>query len=428
MDNTVRSYRPAKARTLATFEEGTRKKTAGMAGYQIGYWRDYAQGSGTNSPLEGDNSFIKSTKQSSGAMYAGVAYRYMNIYLHSDILTDMKNGKIPDSYIKERRRRIKTYMMEKNWAAIGKGDGQVARAASAAGTTLTCTATNGRGLSKGVMRLFVSTAEDPIWYSAINDTTDAEVARFFVTARLTATTCTVNFTGGVGAIADLNTDLAIVKYNTGWKKELIGLNGHVSDDDRIYQGANTADDSFLKNPSVAAGNAAVTPTMVDTAKNIARTRSNDENGRDGFVCHLTPGNWNVLCAFGYTSRTYNAEGGKASKTFGLPDEYIDGDTVFVPDPDYEDGEMILRERAPYFEYVHTPFRMKTVDGIGRHEYIGSGSAGSREEYENYVENVNIVWDGAGKDGDMEGDGNPNRAVVIENIALPAVRQVTYGIL
>lgn len=429
MAQSVAELRPAKARTLATFEQGTRTKQGSMIGYQIPFWRDYAHGSGTNSPLEGDNSFARSNRERSGAMFAGIVYRYMNIWLHADILRDMENGKIPDSYIKERRRRIATYQMKKNWAAIGDGTGAIAHILSAAGTTLTLAATNAaRGTSKGSFRLAVSDISDPLYYSAYNTTTNAEVARFFVTAKNSLTTAEVDFTGGVGNIAALNVaGLKVVEYRTGWMKEIIGIGGHISDQSRIYQGADTSLDSFLKNVGVDGGAAAPTPTLIDSMKNINMTRGEDMGGRDGFIAHITPGNWSVLAIFGYGGRVYNAEGGKAQTTFGLPDTYKDGDTTFVPDAHYEDAYIDLRRKAPYFEYVQKEFGKKSVDGVSRHEWVGASQAGSREEYENYTENTNIVWDSQGKDADMEGGGSPNDAVFAYNLALPTIKQATYGL-
>lgn len=429
MVTTVQEFRPRKAKTLASFESG-RSKMAGLAGLQIPYWKDHAHGSGTVSPLTGGTSYRKSVKQRTGAMFAGLAFRYMNMWLEATVLKDMENGKINDSYIQERRRRIETYMMKKNWASIGDGSGTIAvvSGSPAAGTTLTCLADNSaRGTSKGVFRLKESTSADPLWYSSINPATDTEVARFFVTAILSATTCTVDFTGGVGAITDLDDGHKIVEYATGWYKEIVGIGGHISDANRIYQGADTSVDTFLKNPSIDGGNVNVTPTMVDSAKNIALTRANIESGRDGLMAHITPGNLSILAIFGYSGRVYNAENGQADTTFGLPDKYKDGDTVWCVDADYEDAFIDFREREPFFEYTQTPFQKKTTGGVSRFEYPGAYSAGSSEEYENYIENTNIVWDGRGMNGDRKGGGSPNSSVFIKNIALPTIRQSTYGV-
>lgn len=419
----VATFRPEQARTLATFETGTRSEEASLAGLQIPYKRNHAHGQTNYSPLEGDTSFSRSHKQKFGAMFAGVVFRNMNMHLESHHIIDMNKGKIPHKVTDERRDRISTHMMKKNWAAIGNGDGTLAWVSSCVGATLTCLANNSaRGTSKGVFRLKESDADDPLLYSGINSATDAEVARFYVTAKLTSTTATVVFT--VGNAAALNVaNLRIVEYTMGWKKELIGVGGHISDQARIYQGADTSVDTFLQNPGVNGGNVAVTPSAVHTAKGIMMTRANCED-EFGFVCHLTWGNYRTLAKFGYTARVYND---KSMTTWGVPNMFEDGDTVFVPDADYEDAYVDFRERAPYFEYVQKEFGLKTVDGISRHEWAGNNGAGSTEEYENHNETCNIVWDGRGKDGKGKRVGSPNSAVFIYNLAIPTESQATYGV-
>src|SRR4051812_33688103 len=102
MDQNVSRMRPERARTLATFEE-SRTVTARLAGRQIGYWPDHAHGQSWLSPVAGDISFRKGTKQVAKAMYLGPVFRGMNIPLEQTVLSDMKKGFIPDSYIKERK-------------------------------------------------------------------------------------------------------------------------------------------------------------------------------------------------------------------------------------------------------------------------------------------------------------------------------------
>lgn len=425
MSKTVAQFRPEKARTLATFQQNTRSKQGRLAGLQIAYWKDHAHGQTWYSPLNGDTSFKKSIKQKTGAMYAGVAFRNMNFFMEEHIMKDMERGYIPDSYIQERRRRISTHMMKKNWAAIGDGTGAIANVVSSVGGLLTCSLTNARGKSKGSFRLKPSDADDPLLYDAVNTGNDTVVATFYVVSKPSGTQANVVFTFGNDAALNV-ADLKICESGS-WKKEMIGILGHVSDASRIYQGADTAVDDFLKNPSVDAGNAAVTPSTIHAAKGIMMTRANSEESDFSFICHLTWSNYRTLAAFGYTLRTYNAEKG-ANKTFGVPNVYEDGDTVFVPDADFEEGEMVFRERSPYFEYVQKEFGLKNTGGVSRQEWIGVNQVGSTNAYENYNEAVNIVWDGKGVDGEGKNEGgSPNSAVYIKNIAMPAVTQAGNGI-
>lgn len=430
MADAVMEFRPSQARTLATFEQGTRSKKARMAGLQIPYWKDRAHGQTLYNPVTGSNSFKKSTKQNSGAMYVGVVYRNMNIWLESHVLQDMNNGFIPDSYIKERRRRISTHMWKKNKAAIGDGTGSIATVVSGAGSTITVLADNSaRGTSKGGYFVQKSDSTDPLYYDCVNPANDTVVATFYVTAKPTATTLTVaGFT--VGNIAATNNAGYKICESGFWKLEMQGLASHISDStSRIYQGADVSVDEFLQNPAVDAGNVAVTPSAVHSAKGIMMTRANQEEGKLSFIGHITWGNYRTLAKFGYTLRQYVADGSKnnTKTTYGLPTVYEDGDTMWVPDADYEDAYIDLRERAAFFEYVLKEFGPKTVDGITRHEYIGTNSVGSTNEYENYNEACNIVWDSRGVDGSREDGGSPNSSVFIKNIALPTERQSTYGV-
>lgn len=428
MSQTITKFRPTKAKTLMTFEEGTRSKTGRMAGIQTTYLRDYSHGQTWYSPIANDNSFKRSLKERFGAMFIGLAYRNMNMTIEGHIQLDMKRGFIPDSYIKERRRRMETHVMKKNWAAIGDGTGAIAAVSSASGTTVTCLADNSAwGTSKGVFRLKMNDPTDPLLYDAINPATDAVVATFYVTAKPTSTTATVVFT--VGNAAAMNVNTYKICETGSWKKEMNGIGGLVSDSTtRIFQGADVAVDEFLRNESVDAGNAVLTPTSIHTVKGVMMTKANNDTDYEyPYVGHISQINFRDLAKFGYTSRTYNADGGKANKTFGLPTQYEDGDTMWAPDADFEDCYVVLREKAPYFEYVQKKLGLWETDGIGRHEWDGLYGAGSTTAFENYNEAVNLGWDGRGKDGDGQEGGSPNTAVIIKNIALSANAQYAKGV-
>jgi hypothetical protein len=430
MSDTVSRMRPEYARTLATFQKNTRKKTGRMAGLQVPYWRDHAHGQTWYSPVANATSFKKSIKQNSGAMYIGVAYRNMDIWLEAHILADMERGFIPDSYIKERRRRISTHMMKKNWAAIGDGTGSIAIVASAAGTTVTAKADNSaRGSSKGVFRLKITDSTDQLLYDAIN-ASGAVVATFYVTAKPTSTTATVVFT--VGNAAAMNTAGFKIVESGSYNLEMMGIAGLISDSTtRIFQDADVSVDPFLVNQAVDAGNAVVTPTTIHSAKGVMLTRGNAPEDSFPFIGHISWVNYRDLAKFGYASRQYTLnDNSKGTKTYGVPNVYEDGDTVWVPDSDYEDCYIDLRERAPFFEYVQKEFGLKTVGGVSRHEWIGSNQVGSTNEYENYNEACNLGWDGRGVDGEDSGGnggGSPNSSVFIKNIALSTSAQYAVGV-
>lgn len=423
---TVGSFRPTRARTLATFEEG-RSETGRMAGLQMGYWKDRAHGQTLYNPLAGDTSFKKSTKQTTGAMYVAPAYRNMNFWMEEHVMLDMSRGFIPDSYIKERRRRIATHMWKKNWAAIGTGNASIAVVSTASGTTVTCLADNSAwGTSKGTYRLQNSVAADPLLYDAIN-ASDAVVATFYVTAKPTNTTATVVFT--VGNAAAMATSGFNICETGQWKKEMNGIGGLISDSTtRIFQGADVAVDDFLQNKSVDAGNAVVTPTLIHALKSVITTRGNNSESDYSHIAHLTENNYRDLAKHSYPLRIVDtANKGAAMKTYGVPNVYEDGDTMFVPDADFEECFIVLRERGQYFEYVQKKFGLKETGGVSRFQYQGTNNAGSTNAFENYNEAVNLVWDGKGKDGTGSEDGSPASAVIVKNIAYPAIRQNVYGV-
>ncbi len=414
LSDNVRRYRPEKARTLATFEQGTRKQDGRLAGYQFGYWKDHAHGQTLYSPMTGDNSFKKSTKQKTGSMFVNGVFRNMNFSMDFHIMRDMAKGFIPDSYIKERKRRISTHMMKKNWASIAGSTGAIASVSSASGTTITCLADNSaRNTSKGVYRLNVTDSTDPLLYDCVNPANDAVLATFYITAKPTNVTATAVFT--VGNAAAMNANTYKICESGFWKKEMNGIADLISDStSRIFQGADVSVDEFLVNPSVSAGSAVVTPTMVHSAKSIMLSKSNMDGSDDfGFIAHITPTNFRDLAKFGYTSRSYQVnDDKKAQKTYGLPNLYEDGDTIWVQDADYEDCFIDFRERKAFFEYVQKEFGLFDDGSGSRKQWQGAYAAGSTTSYENYNEAVNLCWDG----GDNE-EATPATSVTIKSIAI-----------
>ena len=158
------------------------------------------------------------------------------------------------------------------------------------------------------------------------------------------------------------------------------------------------------------------------------TKANATDDEFGWIAHITQVNHRDLAKFGYTSRQYNvSDKERAQKTYGLPNVYEDGDTLFVPDADYEDGYIDFRERKPFFEYVQKSFGLKSVSGQSRHEWPGAYAGGSTNEYENYNEACNIVWDGKGADGEGSEGGSPNTSVFIKNIAISTNAQYAKGV-
>lgn len=429
LSDNIQQFRPRKARTLATFEQG-RRKQAGLAGLQMAYWTDHAHGQSYPNPVAGDFSFKPGTKQKTRAMFAGTVMLNMNFPIEETIQRDMRNGFIPDSYLEERKRRVETHMMKKNRDAIGDGTGSLAAVSGASGTTITCLANNSaRGTSKGVYFLDVSEAADPLLYDAVDPADDTVKATFYITAKPSTTTATAVFT--FGNAAAMNDNTFKICESGSWKKHITGIAGHISDStSRIYQGADVAVDPSLGNKAIDAGNAVVTPTAMHSAKGLMMTRGNASEDDFMYVCHLTWKNYRDLAKFGYTARSYDAATSPkgAMKTLALPNLYEDGDTVFVCDADYEEGYIDLREKRTFFEYVQKDFGLQSIGGVSRREWAGDYDAGSTLSHENYNEVCNIVWDGKGANGKGKEGGSPNTSVFIKNIAVSSTEsQYAVGV-
>jgi hypothetical protein len=143
------------------------------------------------------------------------------------------------------------------------------------------------------------------------------------------------------------------------------------------------------------------------------------------IAHITPGNYRVLGAFGYTLRQYNAEQGQAGTTYGLPRNYSDEDTEWAQDADFEDAYVYMRNPSSYFEYRQSDMQ-KITKGDGA-QYVGLNLRGSTEFFDNYAEAFNLAYDARGEDGQGRENGTPNDSVVLDNITIPSGNQVSEGI-
>lgn len=417
----VAKLKPTKARTAQSTIKGGRKMQGQLAGIRIPFLRNLGHGQTWPSPVTGDYNYKGSLPEEFSAMFAAPVSRVMNMTMEKNHLRDMERGKIPLSYIDERERRIGVHMLKLNWGFIGKGDNGVAEVLSAAVATVTCKLVNtARGQSKGSLRVFTSTAAKPLYYDGVNPATNTVVATFWSDTKPAPNTFTVGgFT--VGNIAALNVAGLRICESGSWMREIMGYGGHIDDTTRIWQGANTGDDPGLNAKSIDAGNSTPTPTMIRDGKNVLTTRSNMDDEEYNLICRLTFINWYILAAYGYGDRQYQAAKGEANITFGLPNMYQDQDTLFIPDPNYEEGFIDLHKKRPFMMYEQKTFSKSVTDGVGRHEYGGAGS-GSSIVYENYDENIQLVCDLRGPDAkDPQDGGSPNPAVFIKNIAISATQ-------
>jgi hypothetical protein len=422
---TVIQLKEQKAPTRASLKSGAgaRGEAGKLAGLEIPYYQGVPHGETALDPISGTTSFGYSVYPTMNKMYVGLAFMGFTVqweYFHE---TDAGRGELPETRFTQRDKIMATYMQHQNWYAIGEGNGQLAKVLSGGGTTsLTFYNDNSaRGRSKGGIRLAQSPGTVAGKYILYAGYTSADVltGTFYITARGSATTATIVVVSGA---APANDDV-IVKAGH-YKNVPYGLGYHIKETNRLYQGVLTTNDPFLNSRRVNGGNAAVTPTLVDTAKLALEVRGNDTGARMKRTAHLTHGNYRTLGAFGYTLRVYNAEKGQADTTYGMPRSYEDEDTIWVEDANMEDAYIYLRDSKSYFEYRQGEME-KISKGDGT-QYVGTNSIGSTEFFDNYGEAFNLAWDARGDDG-KGGETNGNSSVVIDNLAIPAVNQVSEGL-
>lgn len=414
-----------RAVTKASFKSGpgARSEKGGLAGLEIPFYEGVPHGTTALDPISGQTSFGNFIPARAAKMFVGLTYTGFTVeweYFHE------KDRSLPENSVSQRERVMQTYMQEMNWYSIGEGYGTLAVVSTgiaSPGGTITCASdATARGRSKGSIRLAVSAntaAGSRVEYESYNISTNTKTATFYITSKPSATQATVVITdGGTIGAGD-----HIVKKGH-YKRVPYGLGYHIRDNNRLYQGVDTTNYTFLNSRRINGGAAAITPTLVDTAKLALEVRANDAGARRKRVLHLTPGHYRTLSVSGYTLRQYNAEKGQADTSFGLPRNYEDEDTIFVQDSDMEDAYCYMRDSVSYFEYRLS--ELQQISPQATMQYVGVNSRGSTEMYTNYGEACNLAWDARGDDGKMSPKGAPNSSVVIDNLAIPTINQVAEG--
>lgn len=425
MRKSVIQCKQQKAPTLGSFKSGSGARTADgrLVGLEIPLYEGVPHGETALDVLSGRTSFDGQIWPQTNKMFVGLTQTGFTTeyeYFHNN---DAEKGLLPETRETMRDKLMLTYYQHQNWYIWGKGNGTLAIATTTGGSgTRTFAYDNtARERSKGSLRLAVSwstTAGKRVMYESYNTSTDALGATFYLTSKPNATQAVV-------VVTDAGTITAgevIVKAGH-YKRVSYGLGYHVDITARLYQGVNTTNDPFLNSQGVDCGNALVTPTVMDSAKGATQVIANDANARKNRICHMTIGNYKTLAGFGYTLRKYNAEKGEADTTFGLPFVFEDEDTVYIQDADGEEAYIYMRDRKSYFIYQQ---REMAEISKGATQYVGTNSRGSTEFFQNYGEAKNLAWDGRGDDGQGE-SGSANSSVVLYNIAMPALTQVSRGV-
>jgi hypothetical protein len=428
MRKSVIQQKEQSAPTRNSFKAGSgaRGEAGRLAGLEIPFYQGVPHGSTALDPLAGTTSFEQFVAPTIDKMYVGLAFLGFTVENEHFHDIDGAKGLLPDDKFSQRDKVMKTYMWEQNCYAIGKGNGALAVVAAGGGGgsgTITFANDNtARGRSKGSIRLATSwstTAGKRVMYESYTESTDTLTATFYITSKASATTAVIVVTDGGTVVAG---DIVVKKGH--YKKVPYGLGYHFDSSSRQYQGASTSTNPQLKSREIAAGSAAPTPTMIETAKLALDTRANDNGAKKKRSAHLTHGNYRVLGAYSYNLRTYNAEQGQANTSYGVPRFFEDEDTKWIEDANMEDAYIYMRDSVSYFEYRQS--EMQEISK-GETQYIGTNSRGSSEFYRNFGEAYNIAWDARGDDGKGSGEGAPNSSVVISGIAIPSVNQVSEGL-
>lgn len=427
MQQSIVTLKQQRCPTLTSFKSGpgARGKSGSLAGLEIPYAKNLPHGDTALDVVSGVTSFNEMVAYQTDKMYVGLTQTGFTVEYEHFAQNDASTGNNPMSKSHMRERVMQTYYQHQNWYRWGLGDGALAVVASGGGGgsgTITFANDNTAvGRSKGSLRLAVSpgtTAGKRVLYESYTRSTDTKTATFYITSKASTTTAVIVVTDGGTVVAG---DI-IVKAGH-YKRVPYGLAYHISPTGRMYQGANTAVDTFLNSRGVDGGNAAINPTVIDTAKGALEVRANKSDAREKRICHLSHGNYRAMAAYGYNLRQYNAEKGQADTTFGLPRAFEDEDTIFVQDSDGEDAYVYMRDRKSYFEYRQQALE-KISKGDGT-QYVGTNSRGSTEFYDNFGEAANLAWDGRGDDGKGK-ESSANSSVVIYNLAIPSMSQMQEG--
>ena len=422
MRKTVSKFRNQKALTRASLKEGRGAKgNMQLAGYEFPYMQNVPHGSTALNPIGGTTAFGPMVPQQLAKMFIGLTFAGFTVQFEHFHDYDARQGNAPFDKFAQRNQVLQTYLQERNWYAIGKGDGALAVITVGGGSgTITCAYDNtARGRSKGTVRLAVSpgtTAGRRVMYQSITPATGVVTATFYITSKASATTAVIVVTDGGTTVAG-----DIIVKEGHYNLVEYGLGYHNDDDAaRVYQGISTATNSFARATAVDGASGPPTPTLVNTAKLHCKVAGNDGNAGNARIGRMTNGNYDSLSTFGYDLRLAKED---SMKTYGLPQHYEDGDTMWVIDEDFEDCEIHINDRNSLF-YV----RMHEIMEIskGDTQYLGSSGFGTTEFQQNWGEACNLAWDGRGDDAAEGVDGAPNTAVYIEGLEMPAITQVSRG--
>lgn len=391
--DTVKTIREYMTPTLDSFTKSARTVTGGQQGYQIPFFvSDYGQNSYL-APGATGNSFMQPIAPTSQSMWVGLAYQGKAMYTDGIFLDTMDKK---ESLIKEAQLRelaIENFMKHQNYYAIGDnyGYGILAVTTSNTGGTFTGTtaASTVAGHTKGAHRLVKG-----VTYDVVDESSFAVVGTMTPTANGTnSATVTCTTTGSV------NNSGAFIVEQGAFNKVPRGLAYLINNNDRIFQGLDTTDIVEFNSSVVDLNGSAITSATINTLKTKVQIRLNEPN-KEGFsrICHTTPGLYNTLAIQGFGARQYQAADGQATTSYGYPEKYVDGDTMWICDADIDEDRVYLRRASDYFKFELKAMGVENRDGLSQRQAPGDNNVGAAAYFSQVDWFFNLGFDGNGSGG------------------------------
>ncbi len=378
--------------TLDSFESTTRKVTGGQQGFQIPFFvTDYSQNSYL-SPGATGNSFTQPVAPTSESMWVGLAYPGKAMYTDGIFLDtmDTEASLIQNSQL--RRMAIENYMKHMNYYAIGDnfGYGILAVVSSVSGGVFTGTtaAQTTSGYTKGAHRLLKNTIYDIVDESSlavVGTITPTQDGIFSATVPVTST-------------GSPNNAGAFVVEQGAFYKVPRGCNYLINNVDRVFQGLDTTNYTEFNSSFVDLNGSALTSATINTLKTKVQIRQNAPTKEFGRICHTTPGQYNTLAIQGYGARQYQAAEGQANTSYGYPEKYVDGDTMWVLDADFDEDRVMMRRASDYFTFELRPFGAVNRDGLKMRQAPGDNNVGADAWFEQVAHYYNLGFDSGGSPG------------------------------
>ncbi len=414
---TIREYMTP---TYDSFDKSTRTRTGGQQGFQMAFFvTDYGQNSYL-APGAANNSFQQPIAPTSQSMWVGLAYPGKAMYTDGIFMDtmDTEASLIKNSQL--RRLAIENYMKHLNYYAIGDnyGYGILAVTTSNTGGTFTGTtaASTVAGFTKGAHRLCQG-----VTYDVVDESSFAVVGTMTPTQNGTnSATVTCTTTGSV------NNSGAFIVEQGAFNKVPRGLAYLINPNARIFQGLDTTAYNEFNSSQVDLNGSALTSATINTLKSQVQIRMNTQTKDFNRVCHTTPGQWAALCNQGYAASVTGYNGrqdrsnGQNGVTYGLPERYVDGDTLWLLDADMDEDRVYCRRRSDYFVFELSSMGTVNRDGLELRQAPGDNNVGADAWFSQVRRYFNCGFD-AGEGN--KSDGNYASALVIRAAVNAATSQV-----